>query len=95
MHSHSRLRMGLLLGSFLAHGLNETARSLGGESLGSLLRRLFKGRKRFSGSQLPEGVETLKERIRWAGAHLHFHLRAVGQVGIGFQLNHASPNNTT
>ena len=64
MHFHSRPRGGLLLGSFLAHGLDETARSLGGEGLGSLLRRLFKGRKRFSGRQLPEGVETLKERIR-------------------------------
>jgi len=95
MHTPSRPHTGLLLGSFLTHGLDETARSLGGEGLGSLLRRLFKGRKRFSGSQLPEGVETLKERIRWTEAHLHFHLRAVGQVGVCFQLNHASPNNTT
>jgi hypothetical protein len=52
------------LGSFLSHGLDETARLLGGEGLGSLLRSLIKGGKRFGGSQLPQDIETLEECLR-------------------------------
>jgi hypothetical protein len=49
-----------------------------------LLARLFKGGERLGGGQLPEGVEALKECISRAGAYLHFHLRTIGQVGVGF-----------